>query len=122
MRALIILVILLTAGMAWAFSWDGELDPNEFDKWKLLSVQPGPQGFLWMYVKNPNQASAIDIVAMAVSLNSTLLSYRYFKHGDPYSYIFDSNEGKYVQQHFTDEQRQSCMKCHSDKLVPQASI
>lgn len=36
MRTLIILVILLSAGMAWAFSWEGELDPNEFNKWKII--------------------------------------------------------------------------------------
>ena len=75
-----------------------------------------------MFVKNPDQAAPIDIVAMAVDLNFTLLSYRYFKYGEPYSYVFDSNEEKYVRQHFTDELRRSSMKCHSDKLVPQASI
>jgi hypothetical protein len=122
MRALITVVILLTAGMAWAFSWEGELDPNEFDKWKLLSALPSPQGFLWMFVKNPDQASAIDIVAMAVDLDAALLGYRYFKHGIPYSYVFDVKEDKYVRRNLTDEQRQSCMKCHRDQLVPQASV
>ena len=122
MKTLIILVILLTAGMAWAFTWEGEIDPNEFDKWKVLSVLPFPQGFLWMFVRNPDQASPIDIVAMAVNANSTLLAYRYFKYGEPHSYVFNVEEEKYVRRHFTDEQRQSCMQCHSDNLVPQASI
>jgi hypothetical protein len=119
---IIIVVILLTAGIAWSFTWEGELDPNEFDEWKVVSVSPSSQGFLWMFVKNPDQSSAIEIVALAVDLNSTVLGYRYFKSGTLYSYIFDSNDDKYVQQHFTDEQKESCMKCHSDKLVPQASI
>ena len=122
MKTLIILVILLTAGMAWAFDWDGELDPNEFDKWKVISVKPTPQGLVWMFAKNPDQTSPIDIVAMAVDLNSTLFGYRYFKYGIPYSYVFDSNEEKYVRQHFTDEQKRSCMRCHSDKLIPKATI
>jgi len=119
---IIIITIVLAMGTSLAFDWEGELDPNEFDKWKVISVQPTPQGLVWMFAKNPDQASPIDIVAMAVDLNSTLFGYRYFKYGIPYSYVFDSNEEKYVRQHFTDEQRQSCMKCHSDKLVPQASI
>ena len=122
MKTLIVLLIVLTAGMAWAFSWEGELDPNEFDKWKVVSAQPTPQGFLWMFVKNPDEESPIDIVAMAVDANSTLIAYRYFKYSEPHSYIFDINEDKYVRHHFTDEQRRSCMKCHTDKLVPQASI
>jgi hypothetical protein len=115
-KTLIILLIVLIAGMAWAFSWEGELDPNEFDNWKLLSVRPSPQGLFWIFVKNPDQESPIDIVAMVIDLNSTLLGYRYFKYGEPHSYIFDSNEGKYVRRHFTNEQRRSCMKCHSDKV------
>jgi hypothetical protein len=122
MKTLIILLIVLTAGMAWAFSWEGELDPNEFDKWKLISVQPSPQGLLWMFVKNPDQASAIDTVAMAVDLDSTLIGYRYFKGGEPYSFVFDSSQEKYVERRFTNEEKNSCMKCHVDKLVPQAFI
>ena len=117
-----ILITLLTAGTAWALTWEGELDPNEFDKWKVISVQPTAQGLIWMFIKHPDQASPIDIVALAVSLNSTLIAYRYFKYGEPYSYIFDSNEDKYVRHHFTLEQEKSCMKCHSGKLVPKASI
>ena len=122
MKTLIVLLIVLTAGMAWAFSWEGELDPNEFDNWKVVSVQPTPQGFLWMLVKNPDEESPIDIVAMAVDANSTLIAYRYFKYGEPQSYIFDISEDKYVRHHFTDEQKKSCMKCHSDRLVPRTSI
>jgi len=122
MKTLIVLLIVLSAGMAWAFSWEGELDPNGFDTWKVVSVQPTAQGLAWMFVKNPDQASPIDIVAMAVDLDSTLVSYRYFKHGQPHSYVFDTDQEKYVQHPFTDEQRRSCMQCHSDKLVPQASI
>ena len=75
-----------------------------------------------MFVKNPDQAAPIGIVAMAVDLNFTLLSYRYFKYGEPRSYVFDVEQGKYVQHHFTEEQRKSCMKCHSGKLIPRASI
>ena len=122
MKTLIILVTLLTAGTAWGFTWEGVLDPNEFDKWKVISVQPTAQGLIWMFIKNPDQASPIDIVALAVDANSTLIAYRYFKYSEPHSYIFDINEDKYVRHHFTDEQKKSCMKCHSGKLVPKASI
>ena len=95
MKTLIILLILLTAGMAWATTWEGELDPNEFRKWKFLSVTPNVEGLAWVFIKNPDQASPIDTVALAVDLNSNILGYRYFKDGEPYSYIFDNNNDKY---------------------------
>ena len=122
MRTLIILLILLTAGMAWAFTWEGELNPNEFDNWKLISVQPTPQGYFWVFIENPDQTSAIDVVVMEVDLNSMLRSYRYFKYGEPHIYLFDNNQQKYVRHHFTNEQKKSCMQCHSDKGAPQTSI
>ncbi len=122
MKTLMILLTLLTAGTAWAFTWEGELDPNEFDKWKVISVAPTPQGLIWMFIKNPDRASPIDVVAMQVDLNSTLLSYRYLEYGEPHIYVLDINQNKYVRHHFTLEQKKSCMQCHSDKLVPRASI
>ena len=122
MRTLIILLILLAAGMAWAFTWEGELNPNEFDNWKLISVQPTPQGFFWVFIENPDQTSAIDVVVMEVDLNFTLRSYRYFKYGEPRIYVFDNNQSKYARHYFTHEQKKSCIKCHIDKSVPQSVI
>jgi len=121
MKSLIVLLIVLTAGVAWAFSWEGELDPSEFSNWELLSVRPTPQGLFWMFVKNPEQGSPIDVVAMAVDLEATLVGYRYFKYGEPHSYAFDPNEGKYIRRHFTDQDKKSCVECHSEK-APGAAI
>jgi len=100
LKKIFLTVLILAMSLTLvSFTYEGELDPNEFNKWKVLSVQPPtPQGVFWMYVKNPDQASPIDIVAMVVDLDSTLLGYRYFKGGEPYSYVFDSNEEKYVWQ------------------------
>jgi hypothetical protein len=122
MKTLIILMVLLTAGMAWAFTWEGDLDPNGFDNWKLLAINPNTDGSLWVFVRNPDQTSPIDTVAMETDLNFTLLRYRYFKHGEPYSYIFDGEKDKYVRHHFTDEQKKTCVKCHTDKLVFKKAI
>ena len=122
MRTLIILLILLTAGMAWAFTWEGELNPNEFDNWKLISVQPTPQGYFWVFIENPDQTSAIDVVVMEVDLNSMLRSYRYFKYGEPHIYIFDNDQQKYLRHYFTNEQKKACMQCHEDKGATQSLI
>ena len=110
---IIIVALALATANAWAFDWEGELDPNEFDKWKVISVQPTPQGLVWMFVKNPDEESPIDIVAMAVDLNFALLSYRYFKFGIPYSFVFNPDLEKYVKKPLTEEQKDGCMKCHN---------
>ncbi len=122
MKTLIILLILLTAGMAWATTWEGELDPNEFRNWKLLSVTLNVEGLAWVFIKNPDQTSPIDTVALAVDLDSNILGYRYFKDGEPYSYVLDNNEDKYVRHYFTHEEKESCVKCHSGELIPAVSI
>jgi len=99
-----------------AFTWEGELDPNEFDKWELVSVIPSQNGLSWITVKNPNPEHAIDTVALLADLNSNLLGYRYFKGGEPYGYLFDTEQEKYVRYEYTPEERKGCMGCHSDKV------
>lgn len=122
MKTLIILMIVLTTGIAWAFTWEGELDPNEFDKWELVSVIPNPQGFSWVIIKNPDQSSQIDVVAMLVDSSSNVLGYRYFKDSEPYGYFFDIAQQKYVRHEYTLEQKKTCIQCHSDKVATRTSI
>jgi len=122
MKALIVLLIVLTAGMAWAFTWEGELDPNEFDKWELISVMPNPGGISWVLVKNPDRSAPIDTVALLVDLNANLLGYRYFKNGEPFGYFFDMEQEKYVRHNYTPDQRKTCMQCHSERLLSRTSI
>lgn len=116
--AIILLTILtLTFGTAFAFTWEGELNPDEFDNWNLISVQPTSRGYLWVFMENPDQTSPIDVVVMEVDSDSMLRGYRYFKYGEPHIYIFDNSQQKYVRHHLTDEQKKSCLKCHR-KAVP----
>ncbi len=122
MKTIIILMIVLTTGIAWAFTWEGELDPNEFDKWELVSIIPNPQGFSWVMIKNPDQSSPIDVVAMLVDSSSNVLGYRYFKDNEPYGYFFDIAQQKYVRHQYSPEQKKGCMQCHSDKVATHTSI
>ena len=122
MKAIIVLLIVLTAGMAWAFTWEGELDPNELDNWELISVIPNPGGISWVLIKNPDKSASIDTVAMLVDSNSNLLGYRYFKHGEPFGYFFDMDQETYARHNYTPDQRKACMQCHSDRLISRTSI
>jgi len=116
--AILVLVMSLTLV---SFDWEGELDPNEFDKWEVISKHITPQG-IWIFVKNPDETSSIKTVVMLVNFQGTIVGYKYFKYGRPYQFILDTIQNKYVQYHLTKEQVQGCMKCHSDKLVPRTNI
>lgn len=95
------------------FTWEGELDPNEFDKWEKIFVSPGPRiGTAWVFIKNPDYGSPIEIVALQIKFEGYLLAYRYFKDGEPYVYVFNGKD-KYVQLDLSNEQRRSCMECHT---------
>lgn len=94
------------------FTWEGELNPNNFDKWEVLSVQPSPQGIIWMFLRNPDKESPIDIVATGVFVDGTLMGYRYFKYGEPYSFTYDVEKDSY-----TEEEKLTCMECHQDQVL-----
>lgn len=121
MRYLLIIIVtlILAIGQAFASTWDGELDPNDFDNWKVISVQPTPQGLIWIFVKNPDLASPIDVVAMTVDPgDGTLLVYCYFKHNVAHSFIFIPVLDKYVEEDLTGEEKNRCMKCHKSDKIP----
>ena len=100
-----------------AFDWEGELDPNEFDKWKVISVQPSTQGLFWIYIKNPDENSPIDVVAMVVDEETVLFGYRYFKYGIPHSFIFNSAQRKYVRKPLTQKEKNRCKNCHESNKI-----
>ena len=119
---LALFLVLFVSGIAAAFTWEGELDPNEFDKWKFKSMFPSPQGWWWVMVANPDESSPIDAVALLVDNNKNVLGYRYFKDGEPYGYFFDPAIQKYTKHEYTAEQRKDCMGCHEGKVVKKTSI
>ena len=119
--AILLIGLLLSVKSVMAFTWEGELNPNEFDNWKLVSVQPTPQGYFWVFIENPDQTSAIDVVVMKVDLNSMLRSYRYFKYGEPHMYIYDAQQDKYIKMILTEKGKQDCLKCH-ERTVPSTPI
>lgn len=104
-----------------AFTWEGELNPDEFDKWEVINVMPSGLGQVIVIIQNPDDNSNIQKVSIFLYFE-ILRGYRYFKDGQPYSYIFDSENAKYVEYKFTQEERRACMECHQDKLLVQDAI
>ena len=105
--------IVVLALSVIGFTWEGKLDPNEFNNWKTVKQwQTG--NLLLVVVKNPDESSPIEKVALFVNtISNDLLAYRYFEYSKPYSFVFDSRQDKYVQ-----DSTQGCMKCHqTDKEI-----
>jgi len=117
-----ILFLCLLLIFCCAFTWEGELNPDEFSKWEILSIQPTPQGLSYVFIKNPDPNSPIEVVAMMVGYNSILFGYRYFKYGEPYVFAFDPEEAKYKQVPLTEEQKKGCMECHEKPKIPQRAV
>ena len=122
MRALIILVILLTAGMAWAFGWEGELDPNEFGKWQIIGAEMVNPLTMIVTAQNPDKEAEIQRIQMFIYIDGTIISYRYFKEAEIYDYVFNIDKNIYERNEYTEKDRQSCMQCHRAKLVTKTSI
>jgi len=121
-KTLVVLVILLTAGMAWAFTWEGELDPNEFDKWQIIGAEIVNPLTMIATAQNPDMRAEIQRIQMFIYIDGTLISYRYFKDGEIYDYVFNSDKYMYERHQHTEKDRQSCIQCHSVKLAPKTSI
>ena len=111
----IFMVLLMTLTFS-AFTWEGELDPNNFNNWEVVDAMPSPQAFIWLIIKNPDQASPINTVAIGVGRYKSLLFYRYFKYGEPYYYVFNVENSRYMRSNLTDEEKLSCMRCHRKEL------
>jgi hypothetical protein len=122
MKTLIILVILLTGGMAWAFTWEGELDPNEFVKWQIIETKMFNSLTMIATAQNPDKGAKVQRIQMFIYINGTLLSYRYFKGGEIYEYELNLDKDMYERRKHTEKYRQSCKQCHNVKLVPRVSI
>jgi len=120
LSALLVLGVVLF--FVTAFIWEGELDPNEFEKWEVISATPSGSNLMLIIIHNPDSASPIHKVAMLVDYSSNLLAYRYFKDGEPFGYFFDTAQEKYVRHEYTSEEKKGCMGCHKDQAKVNKSI
>ena len=102
------------------FTWEGELNPNAFNNWEVLSIQnTNNPSIIFSFIRNPDKTSPIKKVVLDIIVfDGGLLRYRYFKDGQPYCYVYDG-ENKYMQRKYTLEERKGCMECHQDQIVAQ---
>lgn len=105
------------------FTWEGELDPDDFDDWKVIkATEFDARGILWVFWRNPDTDSPIKVVVGEIYFDETLIMYRYFKRGEPHMFYLDKQKNRYVRYSFTDEERKNCMSCHQDEVEPPAIL
>ncbi len=119
------LVFLCTLGL----SWQGELNPTEFDKWETVQeLQGSDPNEMWLIAKNPDEFSSIYFVLLIykreyrkgkygeVHINAILAEYRYWKHGEPYVFEYNRTGDKYRRFDIPEWKRKQCFHCHKPKL------
>ena len=100
-----LLVAGLVAGSVWAYTYEGELDPQVFFDWKWNAPIISPYlglPFLQVIAQNPDQTSPIKVVKLTtLPLNPhsgyIIISYIYEKGGITYGYVFDPKQERYIQ-------------------------
>lgn len=115
--------------IAFALSWEGELNPTEFDKWETVKeLTHSDPDEMWIIAKNPDEFSSIYFVVLIyrreykkgkygeVHIEAVLAEYRYWKDGEPYVFNYDRLEDKYWQIDIPDWKRKQCLQCHKQKL------
>ena len=132
MRTLIgsaLLFLLLSCFMFLGLSWDGDLNPTEFDKWEVVHVWGSHDQ--WIVAKNPDETSKIDFAALVyenivetdiygnvTKLTKKLVEYRYFKDGEPYVLYYIDKIGEFRSIEIPDWKREECYACHKEKFTP----
>ena len=107
------LLFVFIVKTGWAFTYEGELDPGVFTKWEFVDVTILSSMKAMVVVQNPDREATVQRVQMTISVNRTLLSYRYFKKGNIYNYKLNVKKDRYERRKYTDRERQACMRCHA---------
>ena len=124
-RLAIIVAMLLTAGIAFAEpTWEGELNPNNFDppEWVLVKSARISNTTGVIILDNADQSQPIKRVELTVFISTnTLLQYRYFKGEESFTYYLDPEKNRYTLWRMTLEEQEACANCHSN-MVPRADL
>ena len=115
--ATILILVLLTssfAGYVFAFTWEGELNPDEFDNWKFAEVTILSSTKVRVTIQNPDSKATVQRIQITIHIDRTLLSYRYFKRGEIYKYVLNTKKDRYERRRYSVKKRRACMQCHPE--------
>ena len=129
MKKYTLIPLLLFLCVLLGLSWEGELNPTEFDKWETVKeLEVSDPNAMWLIAKNPDESSPIYFAVLVyraeymkgkygeVKREIILVEYRYWKHGEPYLFNYDRIEEKYWKLEIPEWKRKQCLHCHKQKV------
>lgn len=90
----VISMVLCFVGASFAYTFDGELNPEAFDKWERVNtIQTSPFGGI-VTLKNPDPNAKIKEVSLDIFQNG-VVGYWYTIDGKVYKYEFNDETENY---------------------------
>ena len=114
-----LILLFLLFPLLVAFTYEGEINPEEFLAWDNV---PGTERMedtfvMSVVLANPDQTLKIKKIRTYVFiLTSKLIGYRYFKENELFIYTLDIERNKYVRRYLSESKRKDCAQCHKSLL------
>jgi len=121
--SLFLVLLFLLFPLLVAFTYEGEMNPEEFLTWAPI---PGTERMVNAFVvsvvlANSDQTSKIKKVRVFIfTPTSKLIGYRYFKGNELFMYVLDMERNKYIRKYLSESERRDCASCHKSLLGKKA--
>ena len=116
-KYILIPVYLVFLCILLGLSWEGELNPTEFDKWEIIKILHQDSWFVYVLAKNRDELSPIRLASFAYrKADKQLVEYAYFKLGELYSFKWHEDTDEYKRTKMQKWEIKRCFNCHQDEL------
>jgi len=104
------LIPVISIGAEPVFTWEGDVNPNEFNKWAIIGREASPLGPPTMIevIKNPDPASPIKTVMAFIEYydgTGYLVGYAYEKNDEVMVFRINADNTGYVRNNGCDPGR-----------------
>ena len=109
--------VLIATIFVYAYTFEGEMNPEIFMKWKVIegTAKLITPTLATVMVENPDRSAKVKRIQLfIVRYENILTSYRYFKEGEAFYYYLDTEKNKYVRLFYSVGELKGCMECHKD--------
>jgi hypothetical protein len=119
----IALVVYVLVFVGWiglnanALSWEGELNPTEFNKWEGVKIVYENTWYVHIIAKNRDETSRISLVNLTYRKEGgKLMEYSYFKEGEVYIFKYHEDTDSYKRAPLLKWEKERCLNCHRPKV------
>jgi len=119
-KSLVILMVLLFAGFAYAndYTYEGKIDPKVIVKeWKNVGTNDVGNGFIEYEFVNPDKGSNMLVAMVLINVSGTVPSYAYLENNEPYVYWKNKVTNCYEALKFTSSNHKKSFKQRLLKIL-----